>query len=125
VLQGQWANKYGNYSTLEGNENRVLVEHDYDSFDGLEKVKVWRSWDLEVESGQGLQITVEHGGGTAVHAISIGAGAWCELEKVYSPVLDDVTRIALMLRHNNTGDGGSVAIQSIRLEGTGDNPPES
>lgn len=125
INQGIWANSWALYSQIEGGINEAGIEHDYTGFDGLEKIKVLRRWDTVVEAGQGLQISVTHDGGSSVTSSPMGAGAVNWITKEYDPPLDGVTYIELQMRHNNTDDGGSVAIEKIRMEGTGNDGPDS
>jgi len=122
VDQGQWANSYAAYSTIE-TYNEVRISHDYSGFDGLKTVRVLRGWDQVSQTGEGIQIKVVHGGGTAVHSLNIGAAAKQWVEKVYPTALNNVTEVEIIVRDNSVPEGGSTSIDVIRLEGTGNNPP--
>ena len=123
--QGIWANTYAYYSQISGVNNEADVDHDYVGFDGLTSIKVLRRWDLVVETGQGLRVGVTHSGGTDTTVVAFGSGAVRWIEETFDPPLDGVTNIHLEARHNSIEEGGSVAIEKIRLEGVGSDAPIS
>jgi hypothetical protein len=123
VIQGQWANPTNLFTSIVGSNNQAVIEQNFSGFDGLETVRIHRTWNQVVKTGQGIQVTVTHSGGSDVLAASIGSGATAFIDVDMPAPRDGVTYIEIELRHNTVGDGGSASIIDFSLIGNSNNPP--
>lgn len=123
VQQGLWANPTNLFGIIVGSLNQAQIDQTFSGFDGLETVRIHRTWNQVVKAGQGIFVNVTHSGGTDNLSVGIGTDA-IEIIDVDLPApRDGVTYIEIILRHNNVGDGGSLSFVDFSLIGSGTSRP--